>query len=363
MARAKRRFTTFNLSFLDIMSCGFGAIVLVFLIIDHSLQVEVDAINSQLLSEVSLLEQDIRDGEADLVAAKNTVATLDLEIVEAQGQAARVQEEVNRIETLLDTLNNDELDQNSVVASLTAELKQLEAEIQRLQALADANAGRSARDFSGEGNRQYLTGLNLGGQRIVILLDTSASMLDDRIVNIIQLRNRSPELQAQSRKWRRSVNTVRWLLAQLPPSAQYQVIIFNTAASSALPDTQGQWLDVANQAELDRVADTISGLLPSGGSSLHAAFRALAQLSPQTDNIFLITDGLPTQGDKQATNPRISGRDREALFQSAIGLLPRNVPVNTILAPMEGYPMAPAYFWQLAQSTRGSFISPSKDWP
>ena len=32
MPRRKRQASTFNLSFLDIMSCGFGAIVLVFLI-------------------------------------------------------------------------------------------------------------------------------------------------------------------------------------------------------------------------------------------------------------------------------------------------------------------------------------------
>ena len=38
MARRKREFNTFNLSFLDIMSCGFGAVVLVFLIIDHSIE-------------------------------------------------------------------------------------------------------------------------------------------------------------------------------------------------------------------------------------------------------------------------------------------------------------------------------------
>jgi hypothetical protein len=36
MARKKRDFTTFNLSFLDIMSCGFGAVILVFLIMNHS---------------------------------------------------------------------------------------------------------------------------------------------------------------------------------------------------------------------------------------------------------------------------------------------------------------------------------------
>ena len=37
MARKKREFTTFNLSFLDIMSCGFGAVILVFLIMNHGI--------------------------------------------------------------------------------------------------------------------------------------------------------------------------------------------------------------------------------------------------------------------------------------------------------------------------------------
>ena len=67
MARRKRQSSTFNLSFLDIMSCGFGAVVLVFLIIDHSLEVEIRTVNAEVLSEVELLEEDIREGEAGLV--------------------------------------------------------------------------------------------------------------------------------------------------------------------------------------------------------------------------------------------------------------------------------------------------------
>ena len=62
MARKKRGFTTFNLSFLDIMSCGFGAVVLVFLIIDHSIKPETQDLNKDLLSEVNLLEEDVPDG-------------------------------------------------------------------------------------------------------------------------------------------------------------------------------------------------------------------------------------------------------------------------------------------------------------
>ena len=59
MARKKREFTTFNLSFLDIMSCGFGAVILVFLIIDHSIEVQSQDLNQDLLSEANLLDEDI----------------------------------------------------------------------------------------------------------------------------------------------------------------------------------------------------------------------------------------------------------------------------------------------------------------
>jgi hypothetical protein len=43
--------------------------------------------------------------------------------------------------------------------------------------------------------------------------------------------------------------------------------------------------------------------------------------------------------------------------------LPAGLPVNTILLPMEGDPMAASEFWRLAVDTRGSFMCPSKDWP
>ena len=51
------------------------------------------------------------------------------------------------------------------------------------------------------------------------------------------------------------------------------------------------------------------------------------------------------------------------LFERAIGLLPRSIPVNVILSPMEGDPMAASAYWQLAQLTAGSFLSPAEDWP
>ena len=101
MARRKRGFTTFNLSFLDIMSCGFGAVVLVFLIIDHSIEVQSRELNRDLLSEVNLLEEDIANGEAGLVKLRNALSDIDQQMVEAQGRATRVTEEIDEYEALI----------------------------------------------------------------------------------------------------------------------------------------------------------------------------------------------------------------------------------------------------------------------
>lgn len=363
MARRNRMFSNFSLSFLDVMSCGFGAVILVFLLIDHSIKVESQEINQHLLSEVNLLEEDVTEGAENLVRLHNTFSDVDLQMVEARGLATRITEDIDKFEALIEDLQRDGFTDEAEIEALKAEILSLEEEVKNLQLSAEENSGRSARSFIGEGNRQYLTGLNLGGRNIVILLDVSASMLDEKLINIIRLRNMSEDIQRQSAKWNRALDTVDWLTAQLPVDSHYQVITFNTKAKYALADTAGEWLEVADQQQLEKVSAELRKLTPSGGTSLENAFRALGELSPSPDNIFLLTDGLPTQGATPPSGSTISGRARQKLFRQAVKLLPRNVPVNIILGPMEGDPMAAAEFWQLAQVSRGSFLSPSKDWP
>jgi hypothetical protein len=345
------------------MSCGFGAVVLVFLIIDHSMETQSREVNQDLLSEVNMLEDDIRDGEAGLVRLRNTLSDVDLKMVEAQGRATRITEEIDRYEALIAGLKKDGFTERSDIEALKAEIRSLEEEVKKLRESAEEDSGRNARTFIGEGNRQYLTGLNLGGRNIAILLDISASMLADRLVNIIRLRNMAPAIQRKAEKWRRALRTVDWLTAQLPVGSNYQLITFNTAAQPALASTAGKWLEVANQAQLVQLSAELRELTPSGGTSLENAFLALQTLSPAPDNIFLVTDGLPTQGVAPPRGNKVSGAERQKLFRAAVKKLPRNVPVNIILEPMEGDPMAASEFWQLAQVSGGSFLSPSKDWP
>jgi hypothetical protein len=188
-------------------------------------------------------------------------------------------------------------------------------------------------------------------------------MLAPELVNIIRLRNMADEVKKQAPKWRRAVGTVEWLSAQLPVNSEYQIYTFNTQASPLLEGTEGSWLEVSDQEQLDSAVAKLQDLIPADGTSLENALNAALAMSPQPDNIFLITDGLPTQGTSPPRGSKVSARDRLKLFAKAVNQLPRSIPINIILAPMEGDTMAASEFWKLAQATSGTLLSPSKDWP
>ena len=363
MARKKREFTTFSLSFLDIMCCGFGAVILVYLLMNHAVKEKSTEINQNLLSEVNLIEEDVTEGKAGLVRLHNTLSELDQKMAEAQGLATRITQDKENYQAQVKARQGEGYTDNKEIATLKAELLALDQEVKELRQASQVKGGANARDFIGDGNRQYLTGLNLGGRNIAILLDVSASMLAEKLVQIIRQRNMDEATQRRAEKWTQSLNIVDWLTAQLPVGSKYQVITFNTAAKPALADTAGKWLEVANQAQLADVSGALRKLTPSGGTSLENAFIALHQLSPPPDNIFLITDGLPTQGTSAPHSNKVSGPERQKLYAQAIRQLPGKVSVNIILMPMEGDPMAFAELWQLAMYTRGSLLSPSRDWP
>jgi hypothetical protein len=59
----------------------------------------------------------------------------------------------------------------------------------------------------------------------------------------------------------------------------------------------------------------------------------------------------------------VSSEERVEFFAQAIRRIPGGTPINTLLFPMEGDPIAAGSFWQLAVTTKGSFITPSRDWP
>jgi len=362
---ARRKVEVFSLSFLDVIACGFGAIVLFYTILSAQAGVQRQQRNDDIQAEVDRLEEEVLEGYKNLVVLRNSLESTD-EAVPAEGLAARILEETEQLKQQLADAERDTLSKRETIERLKQDLKSLEEGTRRLSAgtPSPGQPGSRIKGFVGSGDRQYLTGLKVGGERILILVDVSASMMDESVVNVIRLRNMPESRRIAAAKWRRTVATVDWLTSQLPAKAKFQAYAFNTRARALVPGSDGRWLEAGDAKALNDALRELRRLVPQDGTSLENAFVAVQSLAPRPDNIILITDGLPTQGaSPPAVRKTIDGEGRLKLFERALDRLPAGVPVNVILLPMEGDPLAPGAYWALARRTDGAFMSPARDWP
>ncbi len=365
MARKRRAAEVFSMAFLDCMSCGFGAVILFFMIINSHVNATTDTETQALMAETNLLEVQVLEGRKNLALARNSIQKMETETTAADDQISIIQALIAELQAELAKYDNDTLAKIERVEKLQSDIKSLEEEIKRLLALKKQQdaAGRQIREFRGDGDRQYLTGLKLGGKHTLILVDRSASMLHEKVVNILRRRNLPEAEQLLSRKWRQVIASVDWLTSQFPQGAAYQIYMFNNIAQPVLKGTEGVWLKADDATQLDEAIRVLRRTVPKNGTNMHAAFRIAKELNPRPDNIILLVDSMPTMDAATSSKSVIGGGERLNLFYSAERELPVGVPVNIMLYPMEGDFNAPISFWSLAMRTRGSFISVSRDWP
>jgi hypothetical protein len=357
--------TVFSLSFLDAMTCGLGAVVLLYMVINASVQLRSERLTEDLSSEVDRLQEEVLEGHQRLVELKNSLRETTDEVALASGLSRRLIEAIREIRVELATFEETTIAKREHVNRLKADLKSLEEEAKRLSAAApsDETPGDRTRVHIGDGDRQYLTGLKVGGKRIFFLVDSSASMLGDTIVNIIRRRNLPDARKIQADKWLQAIGTVDWLTTQIPRSSSFQIYTFSDVARPVVEGSDGVWLDGGDREVLNGAVQALRKQVPDRGTNLYRAFESIGQMQPLPDNVILLVDGLPTLGQSQPRSQSVSATQRARLYNRALRVLPAGIPVNVVLFPMEGDPLAASAFWKLAMNTRGSFMSLSEDWP
>ncbi len=293
--------------------------------------------------------------------------------VDAQNDVlADRQDELEEAAAALDRLEDELRGRRAQIESASLDVQSARAwsreQTEELKKAQDERSSRPppkthVRQVLNRGNRQYLTGLRMGGRRVLILVDSSASMLDRTIVNVLIRRNMSPDAKRQAPKWKQVVATVAWLTANLDPDAQYQIYTFDTRARPLLEKTAGTWLSASDRDQLDLAMQRMAQVVPSGGTNLYAAFGVVARMREKPDNVYLLADGLPTVESPESTARTVTSKQRLRFFERAVKRLPAGVPVNVILYPFEGDPEAARAYWALSIDKRGSFMSPSEHWP
>ena len=365
-SRRRRRLEVFSMSFLDCICCGFGAVVLIYMIIAAQTGARRAQKSVDLTAEVNLLEERVIDGYKNLAVLRNTLNKTEQEKAAAAGRADRVLSEIKKMQMELAEYDGTSIAKRDSIEKLRADVVSIDEGMRRLEGgtVNPGPRGEKLAAFRGTGDRMYFNGLSVGGDRIAILVDASDSMLDETIVNVLRIRNLPTEQQLNSPKWRRTVDTVRWITAQVPLDAKFQVIVFNTRANFLAHGGSTEWLAGSDPNARNEVVDALRKLVPKDGTSLVNAFAALGRLNPKPDNVILLTDGLPTQGESApATRNVVRAKERMSLFEASRKALPAGAHVSTVLFPMEGDSSAPQAFWRLANATGGTFMVPSPDWP
>ena len=366
MAAQRRKIEVFSLSFLDVICCGFGAVILLYTILSALSDPSTAAPNRELSAQVDRIDEEVREGRENLVRLRNTLEKTEAEITSASSRATRMLDTLKKNQDESSVYDAETLARRARIQKLQADVKALEEGNRRLEASARTETPRAERAGTGQAfqSRRYITGLALRGKRVLVLVDRSASMLDDDLVNVILLRNSSEAKKRTALKWRRTVDIVNWVAAQVPQGAQFQVYTFNTSWQPLIAGTNGKWLPGGEGAQLEAVAKAMDELVPQDGTSLINAFRAIRDVNPEPDQVVLITDGLPTQGASPPALRRfVDASARARFFDEAARALTLKAPVDVVLLPMKGDLPASHRFWMLARSTKGAFIMPSPDWP
>jgi len=344
------------------MACGLGAIILVFMIVKHNVDQPSAAVD-QPQTQTQQLQSDLTQLRDQNAALQQSIAKLDAEALNAMDSISRNQ---------------------AVVAALNTQMNKASDIVQhkkvQLSAVKDSikNAPKANKDdvVSNDrgGEENYIMGLKVEGRKIALLIDSSASMTDEKLIDIIRRKNSSNSNKQRGPKWQRTKRIAHWLLARAPKSSQISVVAYNQSVHVL---GGSSWLNSRDANSINTIYADLDKLVPSGSTNLQAGLKKIAALRP-TD-IYLITDGLPTAGPARysSLNPfsscssllgksnTISGACRVKLFRQSVNeTAPRqNVTVNIILLPIEGDPQAAPEYWAWSASTGGLLISPALSWP
>lgn len=353
MARQKRRpQQLFSISFLDCICCGFGGVLLLFVLVAGKQrnaqeqqvaeirevvgQYEFDVKSQEDRIERITLEAQADEGESEQTESRNTIT--EAEVVELEQALAKLLQSESKMQKDLDEL----LAEKEELA--TAEIP---------DPVPIPNVKR----------RQYLTGFQMEGEHILFLVRASGSMVGNTIAEAVELQSKTDDEKRESPKWVRVVDSIRWMISSLPVDSSFQVLMFAEETVPLIDTHSVDWIDREDGEMIKEVLDSLAKYVPEGGANMERAFNFVRSMSTVPDAIVLLTDGLPTQSDSYASGEFVSESDRVRFFNAAVRVAAPDIPVNTILYPLEGDPASPFLFWQLADRTEGALVSPAPSWP
>ena len=112
---ARRKTEVFSMSFLDCITCAFGSVVLVYVLINAKGGLRASAEKRELQSQVQQLEEQVLEGYQNLVMLKNSMVETEKEAVRTEGMGERVLAETEELKVQLADSDKETLSRREAI--------------------------------------------------------------------------------------------------------------------------------------------------------------------------------------------------------------------------------------------------------
>ncbi|TDJ45994.1 MAG: VWA domain-containing protein [Gammaproteobacteria bacterium] len=212
MARKNRETETFNLSFLDVICCGFGAVILLLVITKIYEPITIEASKADMEALLLALQQEIFDIRGDTVVLDRNLDSLETELASEADLVAILRSELRELQGQFAPVGDEEdLEQKG---ELLAARQSLSAEMRKL-----------LKDYRPADDDSTVGGIPVDSEYLIFVIDTSGSMFQG--------------------PWRLVLQMVSETLQVYPTIKGIQVLndegqyMFSSYAGKWIPDTPG----------------------------------------------------------------------------------------------------------------------------
>ena len=166
MKRQRRQIEVFNLSFLDVVSCGFGAIILLLVISLVSEPRVIEKMSVDLSGLLMRLEKELYEIRGETQILNRNLTAKQQQLSESEKNIALLLGDLSRIRGQFHTAKTDSDAQTLIENELQTARQQLTEEMRRLQSIS----------FQPPKTDAVIGGVPVDSEYIIFIIDTSGSM-------------------------------------------------------------------------------------------------------------------------------------------------------------------------------------------
>ncbi|MDJ0928870.1 MAG: VWA domain-containing protein [Gammaproteobacteria bacterium] len=213
MRRRRRDMETFNLSFLDAITCGFGAVILLLVLVKIYEPLTIERSKTEVEALLAALQEELFEIRGETTVLNRDMVTVDEQLSETKDLLARLRGELSKLRGQFAATKDDAAIDDAERGELVAARQRLTEEMQRLLA-----------NYKPPEDDTTVGGIPVDSEYIVFVIDTSGSMFQG--------------------PWRLVLRKVQEALAVYPRVKGIQVLndegkyMFSTYAGRWIPDSE-----------------------------------------------------------------------------------------------------------------------------